>query len=240
MSPNAFDPDSIFPDRLPDLEMGEEHGLEESGHGKTWEEFTGGTTGTRYIRGTGGGCIMIRKDGAVLVWWDRTAALATYAKGNHGAPMTRGGAKGMPSEFDDLFKLVSACRRYHASDGSECPEDPTDPDAATFARAFRHLSWRMLRAVGNGDFQFLSDLAKQLETHEKLFQGSLQIDTEEFEAVSRAIQRAVLESNSVPTRAAVKSEFEKEEPKNLHRQDYRYILKSMGFGWLPAGRDLRT
>jgi hypothetical protein len=220
----------------PDEQMGDETRLEGIPH-EGWEEFIGHTSGRRWFRGKGGGTIIFHPDSSVKVWWDKKAALASnHSTGNRKNSITRKGEKGMPPDLDDLFNQVGACRRYFQRDGSTCPESPTDPTAKNFRRIFKHLSWRMLKAVGNGNVNELVSISKHLDNFDQLQSGELEIIGKEWESVATAIQQASKESGGIPERSVVTKKFNDNAPKHPNHGDFdlRDRLNRMGFGWLPS------
>jgi hypothetical protein len=223
--------------RHPYFEIGEEERAAERIEHDKWTEHVGRTTGTRWITGKseGLGWIIFRPNGSVDVWWNRNAALAAcHATGNRKVKIIGQGAEGMPPELDALFSAVAGCRRYHKSDGTTCPESHLDPAAVNFRRIFEQLSWKMLQAVGNGDFDTLRTIANHLVAFEKLEDGKLSVDDAHWQDVAAAIKGAVKKEGCVPERSRVLAEFNAIVPVNREKKCLRDNLKRMGFAWLPA------
>ena len=228
--------DAFYPDRHPDFEMLEAAQLTKTNSGPKWTELTDKATGRKFIRGHGGGTIIFDPDGAVRVWWDRNAAIASsHSTGNRKAKAIQPADKGQAPQRDELFKLVGACRRYFSNDESRCPEGPRDPAAKTFARVFSDLSWRMLRAVGNGDFEELRLVADTLKLYEDIHSGRLETPTGKFDVLARAIAGAARSKNGIPERHEIEKLWRDSVSDNeKDKEGIKHDLNRMGFGWIPA------
>lgn len=213
---------------------------------KYWVDTSGGATSVLareprshrhkdaiHASGTGGGKLVFLTDGTVLVIWNETAAIASsHASGNRKLKITEESGKNLPQRLTDSFSMVADVRRV-GRQGFEFPEDHEDAGILRLLEIHQKLAWRMVRAVGIGDFDDIRLIADALEAFDKMHSGVLETPIAQWVQVANAIKSAAVTHNGIPRYIEVYSAF----TSCTKGESLRNSLQRMGFGWLPKGRE---
>jgi hypothetical protein len=209
-------------------------------HGKFTERRT--KDGTRYFSGKGANCgtIIFTPKGTVRVYANEAGILASaLGQGNHSHPVT-----GKDSGVPIITRDADLINQLQCLNANELPEDCRGKDATRLLEIFAPIVFPLLKAAIHGDSKPFHDMGSMIEMISRLRSGETSLDhgsvtPESTQRVCEVIRELSFACDIPAPAALVRSRLESSEkgkPVNIRRRadDWRHVLKSIGFDWLPT------